>query len=164
MTTADTATWPPSTARAFVIGAMGALLSLLILWSTPPDRAVKRIGLRIAVLAIALATMITLFVTVDHDHSRDTAQLARWYAASAGYDAYLLVYHGVFPLAGIHRAAYIEAACLHAALAAKASNRLGNGSPTDHRYAGTSLDDEVHWLAHLSRAFADHRSAPGGHP
>lgn len=320
-------------AQAFVIGAMGALLSLLILWSTPPDRAVKRIGRRIAVLAIALAAMITLFVTVDHDHSRDASQLARWYAASAGYDAYLLVYHGVFAatmldmillctryirtvrdpavrtgllittvgascgllysavrltdlivsfdqislpalesvaalaaasgatlvmvgltfpswssvystartrmrrrrcfrqmeplwqalvravpgivldpplhdgtgrdfefrlrrrvieihdgvlalrpyrssdeaeraemlatdnaLAGILRAAHIEAACLHAALAAKAADRLGNGSPTDHRYAGTSLDDEVHWLAHLARAFAHHRSAPGGHP
>jgi hypothetical protein len=316
-------------AQTFVICATAALLALLIFWSYPPERARPRIYLRLTLIALALATMIVLFVAVDRTHSREASQLARWYAASAGYDGYLLVYQGVFAatmldmiilctryarrvkdpavhtgllmtaigasfgllysairltdlavsrdglslpglenvaalsaalgallvmtgltfpswaaactgtrtwlrhhrsyrqieplwqalvyavpgivldtphhrpthdfdfrlrrrvieihdgvlalrpyrnshaaaqartcaerhsLTGVAQAAHIEAACLRAALAAKTDQRVGDGNPPDHSYAGSSLDDELLWLARLSQAFAHQHTHEG---
>lgn len=318
-------------AQTFVVCAMAALLVLLILWSYPPQRARPQIYLRLALVFLALTVMATLFGTVDRTHSRDATRLARWYAASPGYTAYLLVYQAVFAatmldiivlcaryarrvrtpavrrglittavgaglgllyslvrlsdivaaqyaisldalepvaelsaavgavlvmlgltlpswaarygaarthlaqrhayrqmqplwsalvsavpgitledlakspasassrafdfrlrrrvieihdgmlalrlyrgaeaaeqarrlceqrnLTGIARAAMIEAACLHAALAAKAAGRKQDGTTTpDHTFAGSSLQDELRWLAHVSRAFATLRA------
>jgi hypothetical protein len=57
-------------------------------------------------------------------------------------------------LTGIAAAAYTEALCLHAALAAKRAGRTGDGSLPDHQHAGSGIDDELRWLTHLSKAFA----------
>jgi hypothetical protein len=70
----------------------------------------------------------------------DVAHAARIRSAQAG-------------LSGIAAAAYVEAACLRAALAARQAGRKGDGSVPDHQYAGSSIDDELHWLTHLSKAF-----------
>ena len=53
----------------------------------------------------------------------------------------------------MEQAAYIEATCLHAALTAKAENRKGCGSLPDYELVGAGLDDELRWLAMLSKAF-----------
>lgn len=71
----------------------------------------------------------------------DVAQTAQIQSAQVG-------------LTGIAAAAYIEAVCLRAALAAKNAKRTGDGSLPDHQYAGSNIDDELHWLTHLSTAFA----------
>ena len=67
-----------------------------------------------------------------------------------------------YNLRGIERAAVIEALCLDAALAAYAANDKRDGSDApDHSFAGSSLQDELRWLARLSTAFAEVRTAVG---
>jgi hypothetical protein len=82
-------------AQTFAVAGMASALCLLVLWTYPPEHAMAQIYLRLVVIALALAAMITLFVAVDPDHSRFANQLGRWYAASPGYIAYLLVYQSV---------------------------------------------------------------------
>ncbi|HEV2345864.1 MAG TPA: hypothetical protein VGS97_17330 [Actinocrinis sp.] len=64
--------------QTFVICAMASLLlALLILWSYPLDRAKPRIYLLLGLIILALAAVITLFVTVDHAHAKDAFRLVR---------------------------------------------------------------------------------------
>lgn len=82
-------------AQTFVVCALASMLSFLVFWNYPRERAKRHICLRLALLASALAVMITLFVTVDHYHSHYTTKLEQWYAASPGFVAYLCLYQAV---------------------------------------------------------------------
>lgn len=82
-------------AQTFVVCALASILSLLVFWNYPRERAKRQFRLRLALLATALAVMITLFVSVDHDHSHYTTKLEQWYAASPGFIAYLCLYQAV---------------------------------------------------------------------
>lgn len=85
-------------AHTFAVAGMASALCLLVLWIYPLERAKRQISLRLFMIALALAAMITLFVTVDANHSRYANQLSRWYSASSGYIAYLSVYQSVVAL------------------------------------------------------------------
>jgi hypothetical protein len=82
-------------AQTFVVCALASVLSLLVFWNYPRQRAKRQLYLRLPLIAIALAVMITLFVSVDHYHSHYTTELERWYAASPGFIAYLCLYQAV---------------------------------------------------------------------
>jgi hypothetical protein len=82
-------------AQTFVVCALASVLSLLVSWNYPRERAKRQIYLRLALIAIAVAVMITLFVSVDHYHSDYTTKLEQWYAASPGFIAYLCLYQAV---------------------------------------------------------------------
>ena len=311
-------------AQGVVICAMASIVTLLLLWSYPPDQAAPKIKMRLSALAGVLIVLASTYMLINREHSRTAGRLASWYASSTAFIAYLLVYQAIFALTmidifllcrrfsrivtdrtlraalvvtaagalvsllyttvrlvdivaaqfdisltplenlaeigaalgsllimigltlpswtshvlafrkhldqrrsyrameplwreltlaspdivlepvrrtawirrrdfdfqlrrriieihdgqlvlrayrtgdvadsartqsayagltGIAAAAYVEAACLRAALAAKQAERTGDGSQPDHQYAGSNIDDELHWLTHLSTAF-----------
>lgn len=70
-------------------------------------------------------------------------------------------------LSGMEQAAYVEAVCLRAALTAKAQDRKGRGSLPDYGLVGSGLDDELRWLALLSKTFTQLpplQGEPRAHP
>lgn len=76
----------------------GSVLVLLLLWSNEPDAAVPRIRRTVAVVGVALALMIGLFVLSGS--AREGEQpFTRWGRGAAEFNLYLLLYLLVFTVA-----------------------------------------------------------------
>jgi hypothetical protein len=83
-------------AQSAVICAMAAIVALLLLWNYPPEQAARKIRLRLSVLAAVLIVLVSMYLAVDRQHSRTAGHLASWYASSATFTIYILVYQAIY--------------------------------------------------------------------
>jgi hypothetical protein len=78
-----------------VVCFSASALSMLTLWSMPPQRARRRLRLQLIAIACAVIAMIVLFVHVAPSHP-GYVDFERWYGSSVEYDVYLGVFLAVF--------------------------------------------------------------------